>query len=314
MDLLKKRNFGSIINDTFSFFRAHGKSYFKHYFTINGILLIFLVALIFITFKYYFEALFANIGNGNTQNLDAYINNNAGLFLTIAGVFLIFISILTLIGITLPIIYFKKIQSKDEHLLTTKTFWHEIMQCKLKMFVFLLSLLVLATPFFLLFVLMAEMPNFFLLWLPFYIIVTPAYISWIYQSYYFYIIEGTSILESYSLGFANLKSQFWAIVGSTVIMFIIIQVAQVILSIIPYMIMIFNIFVNPNPGESGNQEETYSMLGIGMSIIFVLFILSTYVLNNLIIINQGIIFYSCKDSRENLSTNDLIDSIGKSDL
>jgi hypothetical protein len=315
MDLLKKREFGLLINDTFLFFREHGKAFLKHYFTINGIFLIVLVALIFLTFKYYLEALFANISNGNANNIDVYINNNPTLFITIAVVFFILIAILSIIGITMPILYLRKIAHNEEKSVTTKSMWLEIKQQKSKIVVFFLSLLVLLLPFGLIFWMMSQMPNFFLLWLPIYMVFLPAYIAWIFQSYFFYVNEENSILTSYLKGFENLKMQFWSILGCTIIMFIIIQVVQVILTIIPYLIMIFNLFVQPNPNNiNANPDEHFSFISIIISVIFVLLLLSSYVLNNLIVISQGIIFYSCKEKRENLSTNHLIDSIGKTDL
>ncbi len=313
MELLKKRDFGLVMNDTFLFFKEHGKSFFKHYFTINGIFLMVLVTLIFFTFKYYFEALFTSIGNGTSNNFDAYVNNNPALFISIAFIFIILIAILSLFSMSMPILFLKNVAHKKSESLTKKEVWNQLMQIKSKMFIFLVSLIVLAIPFGLLFILMSKMPNFFILWLPFYFILFPIYIAWIYQSYFVFLIDNKTLIDSFTRGFDNIKSNFWMTLGNVIIMFIIIQVIQVILSIIPYVILAFNLFVNPNPGSVSAQDETLSMVGIMMSVIFVLLILSSYVLHNLVIINQGIIFYSCKETTENLSAVDLIDSIGKRD-
>ena len=313
MELLKKRNFGLVMNDTFLFFKQHGKPFFKHYFTLNGIFLMILVTLIFFTFKYYFESLFSSIHSGNKNNFDVYVNNNPGLFISIGIVFLILIAILTIFSISMPILYLKNIALKKPDHLTTKEVWNQLMEIKSKMFLFLLSLIILAIPFGALLFLMTKMPNYFILWLPFYLIVLPMYITWIYQSYFIFLIDEKPLLESYKSGFENIKSTFWISLGNIVVMYIIIQVIQVILSIIPYLILAFNIFVNPNQGSRMDQDETFSMVGIMLSIIFVLFILSSYILNNLIIVNQGIIFFTCKENAENLSATDLIDSIGRKD-
>jgi len=313
MELLKKRNFGLVMNDTFLFFKQHGKPFFKHYFTLNGIFLMILVTFIFITFKYFFESLFASLNNENVNRFDVNINNNPELYISIIIVFLILIAILSLFSISVPVLFLKNIFEKKSENLTTKEVWNQLMQIKSKMFLFLLSLIVLAIPFGILFLLMTKMPNFLILWLPFYLIVFPIYVAWIYQSYFIFLIDEKPLVESYKKGFENIKSSFWMTLGNIVIMYIIIQVVQVILSIIPYLILIFNVFVNPNPGSRMDQDETFSMVGIMLSIIFVLFVLSSYVLNNLIIINQGIIFFSCKENAENLSTTDLIDSIGRQD-
>jgi hypothetical protein len=130
MELLKKRDFGLVMNDTFLFFKEHGKSFFKHYFTINGVFIMVLVTLIFFTFKYYLEALFSSIGNSTSNNFDAYVNNNPALFISIGFIFIILIAILSLFSMSMPILFLKNVAHKKSETLTTKEVWNQLMQIK----------------------------------------------------------------------------------------------------------------------------------------------------------------------------------------
>jgi hypothetical protein len=312
MELLKKRDFGLVINDTFLFFKTYGASFFKQYITIIGGFLLVLTALIFFAFKYYFEALFSNIGSRSSNNFDIYINNNPVMFLSIALFFLILIVLLSLIAITNPIIFIKNIAEKNEHLNSTTHIWHQLKKTKFKMFVFLIVFIVLMLPIIALVSILSNMSNFILLWLPIYFILLPIYVAVIFQSYFFYIIENKSLVISFKSGFENIKSNFWKSVGNIIVMTIVVQVVQVIITIIPYIFMAFNLFIDSNQG-SIDQEDSISIITITVSAVFVLYILSSYVLNNIIIVNQGILFFSCKEQNENLNAHDLIDSIGKSE-
>jgi len=62
--------------------------------------------------------------------------------------------------------------------------------------------------------------------------------------------------------------------------------------------------------NNSDSEETFSFLGIVMAIIFVFSILVNYVLNNIILINNGVIYYSLRENEENNQQQSAIDSIG----
>jgi hypothetical protein len=60
----KKRDFGTLISDTFLFFKENGKNYFKNYILINGLLLILLVVII----AFGYHELFGQIFGGNSAD------------------------------------------------------------------------------------------------------------------------------------------------------------------------------------------------------------------------------------------------------
>jgi len=98
MQLYKSRGFSAFFQDTFSFIKQNGKHYFKHFFIVNGIFLLILMAIGYFITKFYSDFLFSGVlqgGNSNTV-FDEYMNENFGFFILFSQD-LLFILTLTLI-------------------------------------------------------------------------------------------------------------------------------------------------------------------------------------------------------------------------
>ena len=63
--------------------------------------------------------------------------------------------------------------------------------------------------------------------------------------------------------------------------------------------------------NSFNQQETFSTLGIVLLITLIISSIIQFLMQNVIMINQGVIYYSNIEQRENNSLHDDIDLIGK---
>lgn len=310
--LYKKRNFNELVGDTFTFFKLHSKNYFKNYFIINGGFLLVLVVLLYFFLKIFYEGLFAGINNYRVEEnaMIANLTSNFPLLIAI-GIFMFFlIIIISIINYSYPIGYLKLIETKSE--LSTKNLIDFIKSKVGKSIVFVLASLVTFVPiFFIVFGLLVAL-MFIFIGFPLILIVFPALISWISLSYYDYISTENSFFTSMSNGFNLLKEKFWAIIGSTVIMFIIVQIVVGIAYIIPYIIGMASTFTNPEMMQGSNEPnvEALSFMMIMMTIAMIISILFNYTLQNLILINQGIIYYSSKEELENHTIKNDIDLIG----
>jgi uncharacterized membrane protein len=91
-------------------------------------------------------------------------------------------------------------------------------------------------------------------------------------------------------------------------MMMLVQIIQGIITIVPYLFMIGSMLVSTQ--NTGSQAENFSTLGILMAIIMVLSVLLSYIFNNFIVINQGLIYYSLHEDTQNYTTNNQIDLIG----
>jgi hypothetical protein len=310
--LYKKRGFNELVSDTFDFFKIHGKNYFKNYFIINGGFLLILVVLLYFFMKIFFEGIFASINNNQTGENLLLNNLTSNLPILIVGgiSMLLLIFVISIINYTFPIAYLSLIESKKE--ISTKNLIDFIKSKIGKSIIFFLASLLTFLPlFFITFALLIAL-MFIIIGFPLMIIILPAYVSWVSLSYYDYISTEKNFLTSMSNGFNLLKEKPWPIIGSTVIMFIIVQIVVGIVYFVPYIIGMASFFTNPERMQ-GNQEqysEAFSFMTIMMTIAMIASILFNYMLQNLILINQGIIYYSSKEELENNAIKNDIDLIG----
>ncbi len=306
--LYKKRGFSEFISDTFEFLKLEGKNYFKNYFIINGPLLLVLVVCIYFLTKVYMDVVFSSMVaiNPNTNNILNDLMNNIPLFISLGLVSFVLIIIVSLINYSYPISYLKLVGTKSE--ITTQNIINLMKEKLGKTILFFLASLLVFVPIITIVMLLLVLLMMIIIGFPLMIIIGPALVSWMKLSYYDYITTDNDYLKSVGNGFELLKSKFWPIVGSTMIMYIIFYIILSIFTLIPYFIGLGLMFVDTN--ANSDQTEAFSTLSILASAIMVISTISNYTLQNIVFVNQGIIFYSITDEKENISIKSDIDLIG----
>jgi hypothetical protein len=304
--LYKNRNFSDLISDTFSFLKIYGKHYFKNYFIINGSLLLVLMVLFYVIFKVYFDVLFSNMNNQDPSFLMNYFNDNSGI---VIGVFcllgLLFI-FMAMLNFAFPTIYFYLYEKNNGTNFTAKDCLNTIKGKMGKIAIFFLALLLLTfTVGVLIFGLVFAL-FFIFIGIPLLIIIGPAIINVVNLSFYIYMNSEIGVFQAFSKGIEYLRQKFWPAIGSSLIIYIIIQVASYIFTMIPYSFAIFSLFSSEN-----KNVEDFSFFGIIMVIVMCIAFVGTMVLNNLIFINSGLIYYSIKEDNENIYSRSTIDQIGQ---
>ncbi len=76
---------------------------------------------------------------------------------------------------------------------------------------------------------------------------------------------------------------------------------------IPYVFGMASMFTTI---KSGSQEDAFSTLSVMISIVMVVSTIVSYILNNLLLINQGMVYYSHIENGESSICNASIDMIG----
>jgi len=305
--LYKKRDFSALVGDTFNFFKLEGKNYFKNYFTINGGLLLLLVVIIYFFSTIFIEGTFAGLQSGNDNVLLEKLYSNLSLFIGFGFLMMVLIMIISVINYSFPIAYLKLIEeNKERNFQNLITFF----KSKLGRIIsfYLLSLVVLV-PLLFIVVGLTILSVFILIGIPLLFILFPALTSFVALAYYNYITEQIGYFDALGKAYEMLRKKFWPIIGSTIIMYIIIQVTLGIVTMIPYFIGIASLFTNPEAMQQ-NPENAFSVIMILLVAIVIISIIFNYTLQNLILINQGIIYYSCKEESGNVSVNNNIDLIG----
>lgn len=313
-ELYKKRDLSANFSDTTAFFKTFGKHYFKNYFIINGIFLMILVVLIYFISKVYMEVLFSgiNLRNENNPNyLMAYFNNNMPLIIGSFAITFLLVVILSMLNISFPVIYLKLFEKNNNNNFETREIINGLKANIGKMIVFFLGSIFIIMPLaFIVFGLLLIL-CFILIGIPLLFIVGSAFLSWITLSYYEYTLKDVGYFTAFSNGFRMVKQQFWTIVGTTFLMMMLIQIIQGFITMIPYVINMIWMFTSvKNMDTTNTPAETFYTMGIVFAIIMVFSILLSYIFNNFILINQGLIYYSLQEEKENNSTKSQIDLIG----
>jgi hypothetical protein len=306
--LFKKRDFSSYISDTFAFFKTFGKHFFKNYFIINGGFLLILCVLLYFIIKVYFEVIFSASGAPQGSYFQQYFDDNLGLFIGSLSILGILIIVLSLLNVAFPIVYLKLLSEKKDGNFTTADIILALKQNTGKLLKFFLGSIFVIMPILVIVLGLVLALCLILIGFPLLMIVAPACMAWLHLSLYTYLTEETSFFQALKDGFSLLKQQFWPIIGATFVIYTLIQVIQSFLTMIPYFIGIASFLTSST--APGWNTETGSSLSIFISIFFIFAILLSYFFNNLVIVNQGIIYYSLREENENLTTISEIDLIG----
>ncbi|TPD73577.1 hypothetical protein [Flavobacterium microcysteis] len=310
--LFKKRNFNDYLNDTFSFFKKDGKHFIKNYFVINGIFLLLLVVFIYFLSKIYFEAIFSTLDQTNPgyNFVEELFNENLGGFIASLIGFVVLSLFLTLLNFAYPIIYLDKYDQFQGSNFDTREIISGLKAKMGKIFLFfIISLFVIIPAIAILFTVLILL-SFIIIGIPLIMITIPTIFSLITLMFYDYLTTENGYFTSLGNAAGYLKKQFWPIVGVTMLMYMIIQVVLTLFSMIPYVIAMVMLFTSIGDRTTGPSQDALSTFGVLMSVVFVTVILANYILNNLLIVNQGMIYYSRKEHDENKATFGEIDSIG----
>ena len=305
--LYKKRDFSALVGDTFGFFKLEGKNYFKNYFIINGSLLLLLVVIIYFFTNIFIQGALSNIGTQNEQNFYDEMYSNIGLFIGLGVLMLLLILIISMLNYSFPVAYLKLMEQNKERNFENLIHYFKSKIGRIVIF-FLLSIVVLFPILFIVMIL-TFLSVFIIIGIPLVILLIPTIMSFTSLFYITYITEEVGYFEAFGKAFDMLKKNYFPIIGATFVMYMIIQVTLGILTMIPYIIGVLFLFTNPEAieNEKNNGFSTIAMILVAIVIISIVF---NYTLQNLMLINQGITYYSCKEELENISVNNSIDLIG----
>lgn len=307
--LFKNRDFGDYISDTFGFFRQTGKHFMKIYFTINGIPLMIMLVLSYFLFKVYFDILKTGMSGQDISGFENSMSDSFPFIAVLAIFFFLFLIFMSMLNYTVPVIYLDLYDKKKGNNFSVGDVVSALKSNFGKMLIFFIASLFVITPILIIVFILLFLLVFIIIGIPLLLFAIPTVFSWIALSYYEYINFDKGYFEALSDGFSKMKSQYFPIVGSLMLIYIIIQVTMTVFTMIPYAIGMISMFTSleQNPGST----DGLATFGIMMSIVMVITILMSYILNNLMLINQGLAHYSRRENDENIMAQDSIDLIGR---
>ncbi|WP_204346528.1 hypothetical protein [Psychroserpens algicola] len=311
MLLYKSRGFGEYFQDTFAFLKQNGKHLYKHFFIINGAFLLILMVMTYFISKFYTDIVFGGFVNGNVNALEKYINENSGLFALLFIVFLIIGVVAAIISYAFVPIYLKLYVKHDgKHFSASdiiKSYKHNIG----KILVFLICGLLILIPI----AIFAGIVSFILSITIIGMLLLPLVVggvSLFYQGGLMeYLEQKKGIWESFGYFWSLMSRKFWAAIGSVGIFFVMAYLAQMVVTFVPYIFGIVNLFIDVEPGYNPDPTEIQKTMTIILLVIFLLSFIVGSLLNVIVQLNQGVIFYSLKEDNENINTKSDIDLIGE---
>ena len=300
--LYQKRNFNAYINDSILFFKLFGKNYFKNYITINGAILLVLCALFYFSFK----DLFSNMMNPETAN--NWLLNDNNLFLVIILFLLFFIVSIasSILSIGQPIVYVKMFEKTGRNDFTSSEILQEILKIAGKIIVFGLISIFILFPAMVIFMLLGIGLSILIVGIPLLIIGLPALMVFSIQAMIVYIYEDAGYFEALGKAWKILFSNFWHIVGSSIIVYIFVSIIQSAISMVPYFMMMATFI------SSGSDLNAFEFPP-SMVFLYVLGIVVTYLLLNIFYIQQILIYYSAIEDTEHFQAISEIDNIGSNE-
>lgn len=305
--LFQKRDFSSLISDTFTFLRVEGKNYFKHFLKLCGIPLFFVLIFIY---------LLADIGVSSSVSAETYAGINpdnlfANLFdehlglalLALAGLFLVGL-IMAVICYAYPALYMKNLAAGQDQ----SKIGSQIMQHLGSILIFFLGTTFLILPLIIICFYISVLLVFLLIGIPILLLMLPTVYSLLTLACYEYLTKNVGFFTAYGNAIKYLRYNYWTIIGNAFIFYIITSMLTVIPSIAIQMIilgggMLFDV-------SNLENQMISSAVVWGIVLLYFVYILLATLAQNIMFINQGIIYYSEREKQENFFTKSKIDSIG----
>lgn len=298
--LYRLRDFSALINDSFSFFKFHGKNYFKNYFIINGGILVVIALLTYLTTNVIFTSIGDLNSPGAQEMLLDYFDNNLWYFIGVGGVIFLLLMILSLLNYSYPVLYLKTLQNNQKP--TVKDILTLLKSKAGKIILFPIASLISFIPLFTIIALISAFFIVTIIGIPVACIIIAAMGSWMMLSFYDNITTDNGFFTSFSKGITMLTNRFWQNVGVTIIIAIVVFCTNLFFSLIPELLLEFTLLT-----ETTDISSVSAIIAI-ISTILSVFI--SYLLTNLTVISQGMIYYSYEESIHNNSLDSEIDLIG----
>lgn len=309
-ELFKKRQLGDYIVDSFSFFKAFGKHFFKIFFVINAGMLLVAGALMYWFLKINFNVLSNDTLQKTNPNqvLDYFGNSPVIIVFTIIAV--IIIVLISLFNSAYPILYLKLIAEKSSNNFTSTEILATFRQNIWKILKFTIGLVFIIFPVLFIAIIALFFLCFILVGIPLIIVAIPTLFTWINLSFYTYLSEEKSFFQSLNHAHLLLKEDFWTTIGASFIVMIMMQMVQASITMFFYFVGIFAFlfFAIANPDFEKSSFQVSPIIIILITLVFLIILVLSNIFNNILVINQGIIYYSL--GSEDRIANTEIESIG----
>lgn len=302
--LFKQRKANDLITDTFNFFREQGKNYYATYLKAFGWLLLLLVLFGYLIGSAFTETLMLGpLAPQSSNMIENYFNNNFGYFLGI-GVISFVVLLLMMMANYAYSVFYTQILAETGQQAQPRQILSMLKSNIGRLLLYGILFLLVMFPVFAVIGIVGLLPAITIIGIPVTISVFVFLYSWAALSFYDYLTNRSGFFTAMGRGWTLFFANPWGHLGSTVVMLIIMYTIQGLIGMIS---SVFGIGFSLVDG-------TDSLDPAAVWIMLVFFILSTvlgFILGHLVMINQGLIYYSGREMHENHGQKTEIDLIGR---
>lgn len=257
------------------------------------------------------EFIFSSISNPGANKPDNaftnYFNENFGLVIFLAIFAFILLVTITIFQFSFPVVYLDLLDSKKGTDFSARDIFAGMKKRVSKILKFFIGFIFVLFPLMIMLMFLLVLLCFIIIGIPLLFVMVPAMMSFIQLTFFYYMNSEQGFFTAISDAYYTIKNQFWPIVGTTAVMMIIVQVINGIFTIVPYLFGVASMFTTI---KSGDSEDAYSSISMLMSMVMVLSIIVSFIFNNLLLVNQGMIYYSHIKNGESSIYVDSLDLIG----
>ncbi|WP_019538751.1 hypothetical protein [Proteiniphilum acetatigenes] len=303
--LYKQRDFSAYISDTIVFFKVYWKNFFGNYIVITGGILALLCVIYFFVFRDLFTALFNTVNDGVGYDISYYFSDNPVLFISMLMMVIVLSILFSIFAVAYPVVYLKLIEETGRKDFTSSEIFDRIKKFLPRIIRFGLYSLITFFPLIIVATLLASVLVLLVVGVFILILLIPVASVWITQTFYVYMLNEVSFTDAMRQGWKILFSKkFWHIIGSAVVIYFILSILQGMVTMIPYIIMVFSVLATGN----GQLNPEF---GIYVSILYIVSLVLSYILSNILTVNQGIVYYSTLEQKNHTQALSEIDLIGQ---
>ena len=309
MQLYKTRDFGLFFQDTFSFVKGHGGHFFKNFFIVNGLFVLILMIIGYFFMTFYTDIVFGGMIDGNPNAVEDFMNENFVLFLLLFILFVVATLVFGVFMYAYPVFYLQLYQKTGGTNFGSSELFVIYKENLAKLFTYILCAVLVGVPIMIVFT--ALLFALFITIIG--ILLIPFAIGAIMLFFFMALLEymegRQGIWDSFSYSRKLLSSKFVPAVGSVGLFYLMSYIIQNVITLIAYIFGFIQMFTTIEDGAP-QPEDVGGLMSVVLIVSFIAGFLLGTILNNIVLLNQGIIFYSLKEESEGIYTKDIIDQIG----
>lgn len=302
--LFKRRSFGDYINDTFTFLKQEGKIFFKNFIQFFGGYLILFLFLFYVLV----DLFYGSATSSTMTEIDVIIANNLAISIVTMLALTVLSIYLSIMIFSYPVYYLKNMIDYPDTYQDPQFIKKQLKSTIRRGFSFILLTGILVTPIVLIAYGLASILVFLIIGIPLLFLIGPYSASITSIAYYDYATQQTPFFASYKQAFKLTGTDFWGNLGNSFIFIFIIQLLGYVSIMLPNTIYSMGIFISEVDAASLKQ------LGIDKVLIALFVLLSSVIsitLYLVFLINQGIAYYSARESIESYQSMLDIETIGQ---